>query len=434
MEKKLTPTIGLEVHIELKTKSKMFCACSANHFSVDPNTHTCPLCLGLPGALPVANRKAIEWTILFGSALGCKINLFSKFDRKHYFYPDLPKGYQISQYDIPFCEKGLVEVSGKKIGITRVHLEEDTGKLQHRKINEKEVSLVDFNRSGVPLMEIVTEPDIESGDQAKEFAKKLRRSARYLGISDCDMEKGSMRLEANVSMGLGLGYKVEVKNLNSFNFLKKAIEYEIERQKKVFEKGEVPIQETRGWDEKKNITVSQRIKETSADYRYFPEPDIPPIHFSQKEIDKLLINLPVQPEYYENEFQKMGISNQFIEIIVEDNMLAKYCLEEIEYAKDKNIKPISVIDFIIHSKINPKDTKKGEVVKKMIKKSSNVISGENELDNLVKQAIQQNKKAVDDYKEGKEKALFAVMGTVMTLSKGKADPQKTIKLLKEKLK
>ncbi|MBZ1345154.1 MAG: Asp-tRNA(Asn)/Glu-tRNA(Gln) amidotransferase subunit GatB [Candidatus Nealsonbacteria bacterium] len=312
-------TIGLEVHIELNTKSKMFCSCANDPNERYPNINVCPTCLGHPGTLPAINKEAVRKVIKTGLALNCQIPEYSKFDRKNYFYPDLPKGYQISQYDMPLCREGYLEINGKKIRIRRVHLEEDTGKLIH----EKDCSLVDFNRAGIPLMELVTEPDITSAKEARKFAETLHLILHYLDVSDADMEKGQMRVEVNISLSKEkgvLGTKVEIKNLNSFKSVERAIEYEIQRQTEILNKKGKVIQETRGWldeatassrrfagarvDDVKGITVSQREKEEAHDYRYFPEPDLPPLHFTKEEIQKIKAEIPELPQQRRERLKK----------------------------------------------------------------------------------------------------------------------------------
>jgi len=333
--------IGLEIHAELKTKSKMFCSCDNDASGKDPNTTVCPICLGHPGTLPVPNKQAIDWTILTGLALHCQINRLSKFDRKNYFYPDLPKGYQISQYDQPLCHNGWLEVDGDKILITRIHLEEDTGKSVHA-INPDR-TLLDFNRAGTPLMELVTEPVIRDGEQAKKFGQAYQQILRYLGISDADMEKGQMRCEANISVqkadswkyeegeirpkkkGGKLNAKVEVKNINSFRAMERAINFEIKRQTEQLEKGEAIKAETRGWDEDRAETFSQRSKETSADYRYFPEPDIPPLEIGEDLLERLNAQLPEMPDEKKKRFMReYGWTADIAEIVVSDKPLAAW--------------------------------------------------------------------------------------------------------------
>jgi len=332
--------IGLEIHAELKTKSKMFCSCDNDAERKKPNTVVCPICMAHPGTLPTANKQAIEWTILTGLALHCKVNKLSKFDRKNYFYPDLPKGYQISQYDLPLAYGGFMEIGGDKVDITRIHLEEDTGKLMHP--DKKNYSLVDYNRAGTPLMELVTEPVIKSVIQAKKFCQRYQQILRYLRISDADMEKGQMRCEANVSIqekgkwkyedgqiktvgDYKLNPKVELKNINSFKAIEKAIDYEVNRQIKALDDGEKLVQETRGWNEGKAATISQRVKETSADYRYFPEPDIPPLNISEEWIEKIKKQLVELPEEKKKRFiGEYNLSPDDAEILASDRDLAYY--------------------------------------------------------------------------------------------------------------
>lgn len=378
--------LGFEVHIELATNSKMFCGCPADHFGAPANTQTCPVCLGLPGALPVPNSKAIEWCVKLGLSLGCQVNLFSKFDRKNYFYPDLPKGYQISQFDLPFCHHG--ELLGHII--TRVHLEEDTGKLIHT----RNQTLIDFNRSGVPLVEIVTEPDFISSDEALVFLKEVQAIVRTLGISTADMEKSSLRLEANISLKSPDSpnlpdYKVEVKNVNSFRFIKRAIDFEIKRQSKLLDSGVNPAQETRGFSESISQTVSQRSKEEVRDYRYFPDPDIPPIQLTNQQINKWRSQLPVLPAQIRQE------------------LITKYNLPP-HYAS------LIAIDREMHAAFmkNPSKSTADSLVNKRPPKSDVSLPAPEKLKEVAQKVIAANPKAVADLKSGKQQALYFLIGQI----------------------
>ncbi len=441
--------IGLEIHVELKTRSKMFCGCSADYlrvatskegssrsedsyFASKPNTHVCPVCLGLPGALPVANKQAIEWTILAGLALGCQTPLFSKFDRKNYFYPDLPKGYQISQYDLPFCVKGELD----EVGVTRVHLEEDTAKLIHL----KKSTLIDFNRSGVPLMEIVTEPDIRSAKQAKEFLKKLQQIIRYLGISDCDMEKGSMRLEVNVSVKrkqeTGLpNYKVEIKNLNSFRFVEKAINYEIKRQWQLIKEGKEPLQETRGWNEIKQATYSQRLKEKAQDYRYFPEPDLPPIRWTKKQLSLIKSQLLELPEDKIKRFQKeYRLTDYQAGILTETKGKADYFEEAVRIGRKHQVLAKELANVIINKRVNVDKFLPAELIQILVKKKAPSGITAQKLKEAVNKVLKENLQVVTDFKKGKTQVIEFLVGQVMRETKGRANPNQTRKILLEKLK
>lgn len=432
------PVIGLEIHVELKTKSKMFCQCSAHYFGKDPNTNTCPVCLGMPGALPVPNKTAVEWTIRIGQALNCTINKLTKFDRKHYFYPDLPKGYQISQYDEPIAQNGYLEIRNKKeelrkFRITRVHLEEDTAKLTHA----GDDSLVDFNRSSVPLVEIVTEPDFDNPEDVKTFLEELHTIIRYLDVSDADMEKGSMRMEPNISLRkithdeLRItngefklpNYKVEVKNINSFNFAKKAIEYELKRQEEILEEGKTPAQETRGYNEDKGITYSQRSKEEAHDYRYFPEPDIPPMEFTDaylEDMNKHLVELPTQRAMrFVKEF---GV--KFIDAftITRSKSMAEYYEQLVKKATEAKLeKPGQTIANLIVNKRLSTDLSVDEFVKKALEMSKPKETDMGHLTDVIKSVISANEKSVSDYKNGKTAAIMYLMGCVMREMKGQAD-------------
>lgn len=422
--------VGMEIHVELATSSKMFCGCKNDPFNAPkPNIYTCPVCLGLPGALPVPNKKAIEWTILLGLALGCEIQLYSKFDRKHYFYPDLAKGYQISQYDHPFCRNGNVKTALGDVRIHRVHLEEDTGKLQHATVDGKKVTLVDFNRSSVPLVEIVTEADIRSGEQAKLFLKKLHQIIRYLGVSSADMEKGSMRLEPNISVRkVGEtalpNYKVEVKNINSFNFVKRAIDFETKRHIELLEAGTTPTQETRGYVESSSSTVSQRSKEEAADYRYFPDPDIPPIRLEARYVDGIKKTLPELPEAKIARFIKeYGISADEATHIAEDKTIAEYfesCVSLAQGSSDtQKITPVIIARNLINihgDKMTPKQLIDSLLAKELEKQVDTSV-----ITTSIDVVLQQQTKAIEDFKSGKVSALMFLVGMVKKELKGKGD-------------
>ena len=445
--------IGMEIHFELKTASKMFCGCKNDPFSAPgPNTYVCPVCLGLPGALPVANKKAVELTIKFGLALGCKINLFSKFDRKHYFYPDLPKGYQISQYDLPFCYDGKVSTSQGEVRIRRIHLEEDTGKLIHSEIDGKKVTLIDFNRSGVPLVEIVTEPDIHSASQAKEYAKKIYQMVRYLDLSQADMEKGQMRLEANISLKsqnfplrYSFGgqaevksqelpeYKVELKNINSFRFLEKAIEYEINRQSEILDKGKKPLQETRGYNASKNITFTQRQKEEAADYRYFPEPDIPPIRITQSWFEELKKSLGELPDEVFSRWQKdYSIASNIAELLVEKQEDVSWFDKLFSLAKKEKLDTSKLVSFLANKKISFQvGLDKIEKIIAAFRSATQVVDiSDEKLKETVEKVIKANPKVLADLKSGKQGAVNFIIGQVMKELRQRIDFERLKEIIK----
>lgn len=443
-----TPIIGLEVHVELKTKSKMFCGCSADYFGKEPNTHTCPVCLGMPGALPVPNKKAIDWCVLIALALHCKINKFSKFDRKNYYYPDLAKGYQISQYDLPFGYNGQISLkNGKTIRIRRVHMEEDTGKLSHQKIDGEYVSLIDFNRSGVPLVEIVTEPDFNDAAEVKEYLQNLQQIVRYLDVSNADMEKGDMRLEPNISLADNLNltsqitedqlpkYKVEVKNINSFRFVERAVQYEIKRQTEILEKGQIPRQETRGWDEDKGLTFSQRAKEEANDYRYFPEPDIPPIRFTDEQISSLKSRMPELRDEKIDRFVKLfGIPEYDADILTRDKEAATYFEKAVEIGKEKNVTAKQLANYIINKKIDTTSLSPEKLVADVTSSTQVAEVDEKELQGIIETVLKDNPKAVDDYKRGKESVIMFLVGQVMKSVGKKIDAMKVKTLLQQAMK
>jgi len=436
--------LGLEIHLHLKTATKMFCGCDADIWQADPNTHTCPTCLGLPGALPVPNFEAIEKTQLLGLALGAKLNHNSRFDRKHYFYPDLPKGFQITQYQQPFCEGGEVPLDSGRVGeLERIHLEEDTAKSFHEG-GENGKTLIDFNKSGMPLVEIVTKPCFTTSEDAADFGKKIRDTVRLLKISDADMEKGQMRLEANISLRTAEmeernelpKYKVEVKNINSFKFMEKAVRAEIARQTEILERGETPIQENRGYDEAKNTTVSQRGKEEAHDYRYFPEPDIPPMEFTEDHFEKLRAQIPELPW----EIQKRLVSDY--EISVENavtlsaggnDKLREKFEQIVRETKNKDLEnsaaPAKIANLLLN-KVEFKDLETNEFVQKL-QEQDDKISDASQLEEIAKKVIAENPQAVETYQKGKTGALEFLVGQVMRETKGKADAKITRVLVED---
>lgn len=431
---KYTPIIGLEVHIEPNTKSKMFCRCPQDHFGKSPNIQTCPVCLGLPGALPFANIEAINKTIKLGLALGSEISKNSKFYRKNYFYPDLPKGFQTSQLDSPFCIGG--NLNGK--AINHIHLEEDAGKLVHETINGEKTSLVDFNRSGCVLIELVTEPVFNDIDSVIAFVKELQLLARYIDISNADMEKGSMRLEANVSMateeqvknGKLPDYKVELKNINSFKFLEKAVVAELDRQEKALNEGETLVQETRGYDEAKQTTFSQRTKADSHDYRYFPEADLPPVTISESQITNLKSQIPELPQQRRERFQKeFGISKDFVEILVSDKPRADYFEEAAKLKSDYKL----IADLMVNKKLDSQYPEPAGLIKKLVELTNVEYATSEEVDNAVVTTVNSNEKAVKDYTSGNGNVIGFLIGMVQKELKGKGNPQLVREKLLEKL-
>lgn len=471
--------IGLEVHVELKTNTKIFCP-STTEFGGDPNAHVCPVCLGLPGVLPVLNKKVLEYAIRAALALNCKIAGFSKFDRKNYYYPDLPKNYQISQYDLPIAEHGHLDINvdgdAKRIGITRVHMEEDAGKLVHQgTISTTPHSLVDYNRTGVPLIEIVSEPDLRSPEEARAYLEKLKAIIQYTGVSDCKMEEGSLRCDANVSIrprgSKELGIKAEIKNMNSFKALQKALAYEIERQMEVLEEGGRVVQETRTWDDSRGITLSMRSKEQAHDYRYFPDPDLVPLVIDPGLVEEIRSSLPELPDQRKERYvRELGLPDYDAGVLTSTKEVADYfenCLDV--YPNPKAVGNWVMGDLsrllnannmeITECKIKPeqlgemfklmdKGTISGKIAKtvfedmfatgkdpeQIVKEKGLVqISDEGAIAEVVDQILAGNPKVVEDFRAGKEKALGFLVGQVMKATRGKANPDLVNKLLKEKI-
>lgn len=472
--------IGLEVHSELKTNTKIFCGCSTK-FGAEQNTQVCPVCLGLPGVLPVINEKVVEFAIKAGVALNCKINQFSKFDRKNYYYPDLPKNFQTSQYDLPIAEHGYldIEVNGqtKRIRITRIHMEEDAGKLVHSgtTINDSSSACVDYNRTGVPLIEIVSEPDISSPEEARVYMEKIKSILEYIDVSHCKMEEGNLRADVNVSLRKTgtetLGTKAEMKNLNSFKMIENALAYEIERQTEILDDGGHIVQETRTWDEARGMTVSMRTKEAAHDYRYLPEPDLVPIVTSDEQIAKIRAALPELPDARKKRLMEVcGLSDYDAGIITSTRQIAEYFDAAVQQDVDaklianwmmgdlaKNLNaegkkvsdsPVSAIMLAELVQLIGKGTisskiaktvfeemwKTGDAPEKIVKDKGLVqITDTKEIEVIIEAVISANPKPVEDYKSGNAKSIGFLVGQVMKQSKGKANPSMVNELLKEKL-
>ena len=460
---------GLETHIELSTKTKIFCQCTTE-FGGEPNTHCCPICIGMPGTLPKLNKKVVEYAVKAGIALNCKIRNISKMDRKNYVYPDLPKAYQISQFDKPICYGGYIKLSsGKNININRIHIEEDAGKLVHERGN----TYIDYNRGGVPLIEIVTEPDFSSIDEVLEYLEKLRLVMKYIGVSDVKMQEGSLRCDVNISVRKKgeekLGTRTEIKNMNSLSFIAKAMEYEFERHVDILESGGEIEQETRRYDSELNITESMRGKEDAEDYRYFKEPDLVDIIVSDEEIIKLKSELPQLPDEKLQVFiNEYGLPKDDAELLIKYKKIAEYFEEASKGIKNKKLASnyilgqvfrrmptdsekeecsISIppeylselISLIENKKINSsmasnaleKMLDSGKPVREFISEKDMEGIDENTLREICMRAVSENKEAVESYLGGKEKAFSSLIGYIMKETKGKADPQKAAEIIKE---
>lgn len=477
---KYEAVIGLEIHCELKTKTKIFCGC-ATGFGAEQNTHVCPVCLGLPGVLPTVNKRVVEFGIKAGLATNCTINKYSKFDRKNYYYPDLPKNWQTSQYDLPIAEHGWVDIDvdgeKKRIRLTRIHMEEDAGKLVHSgtTIKDSATSNVDYNRTGVPLLEIVSEPDLRSAEEARAYMEKIKAIMEYIDVSNCRMEEGNLRADINVSLRPAgteeLGTRTEMKNINSFKNLEDAINYEIERQQEVLEDGGHIVQETRTFDPARGITLSMRSKENAHDYRYMPEPDLPPIVTSEETIEKYRSELPELPDARRARLEKeYGLSDYDAGIITSSRAMAEYFDAVVatgadpklaanwimgDLAKNLNEDGIDITKSPVSAErlgkmigLIMKDTISGKIAKKVFKemwtneddpekivkdKGLVQITDTGAIEAAVDAAIAANPKAVAEYKGGKKKAIAALVGQVMKATRGKANPQMVNKMLAEKL-